>query len=169
MCTPTPEPQSWRVTSCTRDWASLILCLITAEIMRVQKGFVLPLRTPSAADRAAGIFSCCPCWLADRRAHTGSGKSQTAGSFVFPNIDRYSSDVDELPLMTVFLLSVCFFFTFIVCYNAVAVRKWLHGTFVSRRVSGCRVRVDSGSNYLLTGLSLRFSPPVWFMRWHSVS
>lgn len=58
-------PQSCMATSCTQEsW----LCLITTEIMRVGKGFVLPLRTPIAADRAAGIFSCCPCWCADRRA-----------------------------------------------------------------------------------------------------
>lgn len=44
-------------------------CLIAAEIMRVGKGFVLPRRTPVAADGAAGIFSCCRCWRADRRAH----------------------------------------------------------------------------------------------------
>lgn len=57
--------------------------------MRVEKGFVLPLRTPSAADRAAGIFSCCPCWRADRRAHTGSDVSQTVDSFIFPNDTVY--------------------------------------------------------------------------------
>lgn len=65
-------PQSYRVTSCTREPR---LCLITTEIMKVEKGFVLPPRTPSAADRPAGIFSCCPCWRADRRAHRGSDVS----------------------------------------------------------------------------------------------
>lgn len=60
-------PESCRVTSCTQERA--LLCLITVEIMRVEKGFVLPLRTLSAADGAAGIFSCRRCWRADRRAH----------------------------------------------------------------------------------------------------
>lgn len=60
-------PESCRVTSCTQERA--LLCLITVEIMRVEKGFVLPLKTLSAADGAAGIFSCRRCWRADRRAH----------------------------------------------------------------------------------------------------
>lgn len=96
-------PQSCRVTSCTRESR---LCLITTEIMRVEKGFVLPLRTPTAADRAAGIFSCCPCWRADRGAHTGSDVSQTAGSFIFPNIDLYCFNEDERSLMILFALVV---------------------------------------------------------------
>lgn len=69
--------QSCRVTSCTQE---SLLCLIAAEIMRAGKGFVLPLRTPIAADSTAGIFSCCSCWRADRRAHRGSDVRQTAGS-----------------------------------------------------------------------------------------
>lgn len=86
-------PQSCRVISCTPE---LWLCLITIERMRVGKGFVLPLRTPIAADRAAGIFSCCPCWRADRRAHRGSDMSQTAGSLIFPIIDLHCFNKDKL-------------------------------------------------------------------------
>lgn len=65
-------PQSCMATSSIWE---LWLCLITTEIMRVGKGFVLPLRTPVAADRATGIFSCSLCWCADRRAHRGSDTS----------------------------------------------------------------------------------------------
>lgn len=93
MCCWATGPQSCRVTSCTQE---LWLCLITIEIMRVGKGFVLPLRTPIAADRAAGIFSCCPCWRADRRAHRGSDMSQTAGSLIFPIIDLHCFNKDKL-------------------------------------------------------------------------
>lgn len=68
------------------------------------KGFVLPLRAPSAADRAAGIFSCCLCWRADRRAHTGSDVSQTAGSFIFLYIDLYYFNKVEPTLMRLIVL-----------------------------------------------------------------
>lgn len=78
--------------------------------MRVEKGFVLPLRTPSAADKAAGIFSCCPCWRADRRAHTGSDMSQTASSFIFPNLDLYYVNKDDITLMILFVPVVVLYF-----------------------------------------------------------
>lgn len=77
----------------------------------MEKGFVLPLRTPSAADKAAGIFSCCPCWRADRRAHTGSDMSQIAGSFIFPIIDLYCVNKDELTLKMLFAPAVVLYFT----------------------------------------------------------
>lgn len=50
-------------------------------IMRAGKGFVLPLRTPSTAEGTAGMFSCYPCWRADRRARIGAHTSQTAYVF----------------------------------------------------------------------------------------
>lgn len=65
----------------------------------MEKGFVLPLRTPSAADSPAGIFSCCPCWRADRRAHTGSDESQTADSLIFPNIDLYCFNTPTIMIL----------------------------------------------------------------------
>lgn len=74
----------WKTILCGRIMhtrsAALSRCV---EIMRAGKGFVLPLRTPITADGTAGIFSCYPCWRADRRAHRGSDMSQTAGSLCF--------------------------------------------------------------------------------------
>lgn len=74
----------WKTILCGRIMdarsAALSRCV---EIMRAGKGFVLPLRTPITADATAGIFSCYPCWRADRRAHRGSGMSQTAASLGF--------------------------------------------------------------------------------------
>lgn len=71
--------QSCAVASCPPG-AALSCCV---SIMRAGRGFVLPLRTPTAADGTAGIFSCYPCWRADRRSHRGSDRSQTAGSLCF--------------------------------------------------------------------------------------
>lgn len=78
--------------------------------MTAANGFVLPLRTPSAADRAAGIFSCCSLWLADRRAHAGSNMSQTAGTLFLPNIDLYYFSKDE-PVLMIACLSLLWFLT----------------------------------------------------------
>ena len=96
-------PQSWRVTSCGREWARLALCLNTAEIMRVEKGFVLPLRTPSAADRYVQLLLLLAC---RQKGSHRLRKGQTAGSFIFPNIDRYYFINDELELM-MWMLSFC--------------------------------------------------------------
>lgn len=60
------------------------LRLVSTQIMRErEKGFVSPLRTPGAADGTPGIFSCRPCWRADRRAEP------PVGGFIFPNNDLY--------------------------------------------------------------------------------
>lgn len=86
------RPQSCRVTSCTQE---LRLCRITVEITRVGKGFVLPLRTPIAVESTTGIFSCCLCWRADRRAHRGFDVSPTAGSWIFPIVNLQCLNQDE--------------------------------------------------------------------------